>query len=123
MSRIFASNPVRAAAHLGTAAPQRPAGSTVITKLTEWQSAMLEKLVGDEMIRARESGWPSDHLNDLAMLMDTLETADILHVVTQAQWPFAPQRSLGLQRPRSRLTSPNPNPKGTEPMTRRGRSV
>ena len=54
----------------------------MITKLTEWQSAMLEKLVGDEMIRARESGCPSDQINDLAMLMDTLETADGLHVVT-----------------------------------------
>jgi AraC-like DNA-binding protein len=31
---------------------------------------MLEKLLSDEMIRARESGWPSDHLNDLAMLAD-----------------------------------------------------
>ena len=60
----------------------------MITKLTEWQSAMLEKLVGDEMIRARESGWPSDHLSDLAMLMDTLETADDLHVVTRGQWPL-----------------------------------
>ena len=43
---------------------------------------MLEKLVGDEMIRARESGRPSDQIDDLAMLMDTLETADGLHVVT-----------------------------------------
>jgi hypothetical protein len=54
----------------------------VITKLTEWQSAMLEKLVGDEMIRARESGGPSDHLNDLAMLRDTLLRADALHAET-----------------------------------------
>ena len=60
----------------------------MITELTAWQSAMLEKLVGDEMIRARESGGHSDHLNDLAMLMDTLETADFLHVVTRAQWPL-----------------------------------
>jgi hypothetical protein len=37
-----------------------------MTKLTEWQSAMLEKHVGDEMIRARKSNWPSDRLNDLA---------------------------------------------------------
>jgi hypothetical protein len=37
-----------------------------MTKLTEWQSAILEKLVGDEMIRARKSNWPSDRLNDLA---------------------------------------------------------
>ena len=60
----------------------------MITKLTEWQSAMLEKLVGDEMIRARQSGCSSDQTNDLAMLMDTLETADVLHVETRAQWPL-----------------------------------
>ena len=38
---------------------------------------MLEKLVGDEMIRARKSNWPSDRLNDLATLMGTLEAADV----------------------------------------------
>jgi hypothetical protein len=34
--------------------------------LTQWELAMLEKLVGDEMVRARESGQPLDLLNDLA---------------------------------------------------------
>jgi hypothetical protein len=62
----------------------------VITKLTEWQSAMLEKLVGDEVIRARESGWPSDLLNDLRALLDTLVAADVLHAET-----FQPTRTKG----------------------------
>ena len=53
-----------------------------MTKLTEWQSAMLEKLVADEMERGRKSGWSADRLNDLATLKDTLETADALHVET-----------------------------------------
>ena len=48
----------------------------MITKLTEWQSAMLEKLVGDEMVRARESAQPLELLNDLAALRDTLLRAD-----------------------------------------------
>ena len=85
MRRFCASNPVRAVAHLGNLLRRRPSvpqEAAVITKLTEWQSAMLEKLVGDETVRARENGWPSDYLNDLAMLRDTLETADVLHVET-----------------------------------------
>jgi hypothetical protein len=53
-----------------------------MTKLTEWQSAMLEKLVGDEMVRARESGQPPDLLADLAALRDTLLRADVLHAET-----------------------------------------
>jgi hypothetical protein len=39
---------------------------------------MLEKLVGDEMVRALESGQPLDLLNDLAALRDTLLRADAL---------------------------------------------
>ena len=57
----------------------------MIVKLTEWQSAMLEKLVGDELVRARESGQPLDLLNDLAALRDTLLRADALHAETF--WP------------------------------------
>jgi hypothetical protein len=53
-----------------------------MTKLTEWQSAMLEKLVGDEMVRARENGQPLDLLTDLATLRDTLLRADVLHAET-----------------------------------------
>jgi hypothetical protein len=63
-------------------ATQRQEGGRVITKLAEWQLAMLEKLVGDEMVRARKNGWPSDRLNDLAALQDTLETADFLRAET-----------------------------------------
>ena len=61
-----------------------------MTKLTEWQSAMLEKLVGDEMVRARGSGQPLDLLNDLAALRDTLLRADVLHAET-----FRPTREAG----------------------------
>jgi hypothetical protein len=53
-----------------------------MAKLTEWETAMLEKLVRDEVVRARESSEPLDLLNDLAALRDTLETADVLHVET-----------------------------------------
>jgi hypothetical protein len=53
-----------------------------MAKLDEWQSAMLEKLVGDEMVRARASGQPLDLLNDLAALRDTLLRADALHAET-----------------------------------------
>jgi hypothetical protein len=53
-----------------------------MAKLTEWEAAMLEKLVGDEMVRARESGQPFDLLNDLAALRDTLLRADALHAET-----------------------------------------
>ena len=59
-----------------------------MTKLTEWQSAMLEKLVGDEMVRARESSQPLDLVTDLAALRDTLLRADVLHAET-----FRPTRS------------------------------
>ena len=58
------------------------ASGSVMAKLTDWEAAMLEKLVGDEMVRARESGQPLDLLNDLAALRDALETADVLHVET-----------------------------------------
>jgi hypothetical protein len=50
-----------------------------MAKLTDWEVAMLEKLVGDELVRARESGQPFDLLNDLAALRDTLLRADALH--------------------------------------------
>ena len=53
-----------------------------MAKLDEWQSAMLEKLVGDEIVRARESGQPLDLLNDLAALRDTLLRADVLYAET-----------------------------------------
>ena len=53
-----------------------------MAKLTEWQAAMLEKLVGDELVRTRESGQPLDLLNDLAALRDTLLRADVLHAET-----------------------------------------
>ena len=58
------------------------ASASVIIKLTEWQSAMLEKLVGDELVRARESGHPLELLNDLAALRDTLLRADVLYTAT-----------------------------------------
>ena len=60
---------------LGAAA----ASGSVMAKLTEWEAAMLEKLVGEELVRARESGQPLDLLNDLAALRDTLLRADALH--------------------------------------------
>ena len=60
---------------LGAAA----ASGSVMAKLTEWEAAMLEKLVGEELVRARESGQPLDLLNDLAALKDTLLRADALH--------------------------------------------
>ena len=60
---------------LGAAA----ASGSVVAKVTEWEAAMLEKLVGDELVRARESGQPLDLLNDLAALRDTLLRADALH--------------------------------------------
>jgi hypothetical protein len=53
-----------------------------MAKLTEWETAMLEKLVGDEMVRARESSQPLDLLNDLSALRDTLLRADALHAET-----------------------------------------
>jgi hypothetical protein len=54
----------------------------VITQLTQWQLAILEKLVRDEIARARKSGQPLDLLNDLAALGDTLVRADVLHAET-----------------------------------------
>jgi hypothetical protein len=61
------------------------ASGSVMAKLTEWEAAMLEKLVRDELVRARESGQPLDLLNDLAALRDTLLRADALHAKTF--WP------------------------------------
>jgi len=64
------------------------ASGSLTSKLTEWQSAMLEKLVSDELVRALKSGEPLDLLNDLAVLRDTLLRADALHVET-----FRPTRA------------------------------
>jgi hypothetical protein len=58
------------------------ASGSVMAKLTEWETAMLDKLVGEELVRARESGQPVGLLNDLAALRDTLLRADALHVET-----------------------------------------
>jgi hypothetical protein len=63
-------------------------GAALVTALSEWQLAMLEKLVSDEIARARKSCPPSDQLNDLAALRDTLEAADVLHAET-----FQPRRT------------------------------
>jgi hypothetical protein len=70
---------------LGVAA----ASDSVMAKLTEWQSAMLERLVGDELVRARERGDPLELLSDLAALRVTLLRADVLHAET-----FRPRRGL-----------------------------
>jgi hypothetical protein len=51
-------------------------------KLTDWDCAMLEKLVVDELARARKSGAQSVYLNSLAALEETLSLADTLSIET-----------------------------------------
>ena len=51
--------------------------------LTDWDCAMLEKLVVNELARARNSGAQSTHLNSLAALEGTLSiVADSVSVET-----------------------------------------
>jgi hypothetical protein len=66
-----AATPVAAA---GCAGENEPSDGAVCGAGSARESAMLMKLVGDEMIRAHESGWP---LNGLAALRDTLLRADV----------------------------------------------
>jgi hypothetical protein len=56
--------------------------STPMIKLTDWDCAMLEKLVVDELDRARKRGAQSAYLNSLAALEETLSVADTLSVET-----------------------------------------
>jgi hypothetical protein len=51
-------------------------------KLTDWDCTMLEKLVVDELARARKSGAQSTYLNSLAALEETLSVADSISVET-----------------------------------------